>query len=241
MIRPADVADALRFLTRLPLPPGRAGTVGFGAAAFPIVGLMLGGLAVVLDVAIGVLPESVRAIAVLALWAGLTGALHYDGLADVLDALGARTREERLRVMRDSAVGTFAVLGLVLVVAAELAALAALAGGARLRALVVAPTLGRLAMLLAAFAAPRAREDGLGAEFVRRLEARDVVVAGLLALASSVLVAGARGLVACVVAGLVALAVRSQAVRAFGGVTGDVLGACGKLTEAAVLVLWTAR
>ena len=241
----SDIGDAVRFLTRVPmpsLPAARADEpAGFGAAAFPLVGLLLGVVALGADVATGELPHGVRDVGILALWALLTGALHYDGLADVLDALGPSSREERLRVMRDATLGTFAVLGLVFVVAVEIASLGALDGHARHRVLLVAPMLGRLAMLLAAFEAPRAREDGLGAEFSRRLGAREVLVAGAFAVIVAVLLWGLRGAGAIAVVGCIALAVRRGSVAAFGGISGDVLGACGKLAEVAVLVLGTVR
>lgn len=242
---PSDFACALRFLTRLPLPPTQeraaGGPVRFGAAAFPLVGLLLGAGAIGVDVAAGAVPLPVRSVAILALWALVTGALHYDGLADVLDALGAGARQERLRIMREASIGTFAVLGVVFVVALELAALGSLAGPPRHRALLVAPMLARLAMLWAAFEAPRAREDGLGAEFVSRLEAREVIVATVLAVCVTLALSGARGVAALAVVAFLAAAVRRGASAAFGGITGDVLGASGKLAETAVLVLWAVR
>lgn len=237
MIGRSDLGDALRFLTRVPMPRGEARS--FGAATFPLVGLLLGATAFGADFVLRSAPAGVRAVTVVALWALATGALHYDGLADVLDALGADSREERLLVMRDAALGTYAALGLVLVVLFEVAALAALAGRARTQALLIAPMLGRLAMLFAAFEAPRARDDGLGAEFVRRLTAREVIVGTVIAGVVAASLAGASGLAAIVVAAAIAAAVRLRAKAAFGGVTGDVLGACGKLVEAALLVLWT--
>jgi adenosylcobinamide-GDP ribazoletransferase len=145
-----DFVDALRFLTRVPMPAA-AGVPGFGARAFPLVGLLLGATAVAIDALLGAVDPGVRNVAILAAGAVLTGAIHYDGLADVLDAAGAATREERLRIMRDGTVGVFAVLGLIFVVAAELAALSALHGDIRWRALLLAPVVGRAAMVLSAF------------------------------------------------------------------------------------------
>ncbi len=126
-------------------------------------------------------------------WAWATGAIHYDGLADTFDALGVAGREERLRVMRDGAVGVFAVLSVVLAVAAELAALGALRGAARTGALLAAPVLGRWAMVASGAGAPSARPDGLGAAFVREVGRRDLAVATVLSLVVVVPAAGTRG------------------------------------------------
>ena len=234
-----STVDALRFLTRLPLP-ARAGSrerVRFGAAAFPLVGALLGGLALVMDRAAAGVPESLRNVAILVLWALATGAIHYDGLADSLDALGGTNREERLRIMRDGAVGSFAVLGLALTIAAELQALALLHDFRRTQALLCVPVVGRWAMVLAAFRARPARAGGLGAAFVEEVSLQRVVVAS--ATTAIWLVACAGDLVALVPAAVAAASVRRLARAAFGGVTGDVLGACGKVGEVFALA-WLA-
>jgi adenosylcobinamide-GDP ribazoletransferase len=235
----ADFTAALRFLTCLPLPR-TDDAPAFGASAFPLVGLVLGLAGLATDAATTALPSGLRNVEILALWTLATGAIHYDGLADVLDALGGSSREERLRIMRDSAIGVFAALGLVLLVAAELAALAELTGRARSTALVLSPVLGRWAMLLSAFRAASSRDDGLGARFVRDLGGEDVAVATLVTIALVTVVAGARGWLAVLLVAATAAGIRRLAMSVFGGVSGDVLGACGAIAEAAALVFWAA-
>jgi adenosylcobinamide-GDP ribazoletransferase len=235
-----ELVCALRFLTRLPLVAPTA-PARFGAAAFPVVGLVLGAAGVAVDRLAAPLPGTVRDVVVLATWAWMTGAIHYDGLADTLDALGVSGREERLRVMRDGTVGAFAVLSLVLIVAAELAALGELDGGARTGALLAAPVLGRWAMVATGARAPSARAEGLGAAFSREVGRRDLAVATLLAFFVPVLAAGARGVVACLLVAVGAAALRRIAASAFGGVTGDVIGASGVLAETLSLVVLATR
>jgi adenosylcobinamide-GDP ribazoletransferase len=235
-----DLACALRFLTRWPLPAPPART-GFGAAAFPVVGLLLGAAGLAVDRLATPLPSAVRDVVVLAAWAWMTGGIHYDGLADTIDALGVAGREERLRVMRDGAVGVFAVLSLVFVVAAELAALGELRGAARTGALLAAPVLGRWAMVATGARATSARQEGLGAAFAREVGGRDLAAATLLALAVLVSAAGTLGVLACVLAAAGAAVLRRLAVTAFGGVTGDVIGASGVLAETLGLVVLAAR
>jgi len=231
-----ELLAALRFLTRLPLP-GRATPHGFGAGAFPLVGLVLGGMALVVDRLTAPLPYAVRDVLVLAVWAWMTGAIHYDGLADTFDALGVSDREERLRVMRDGAVGVFAVLAVVLVVAAELAALGELRGGARAGALLAAPVLGRWAMVATGAGAPSARPEGLGAAFAREAGRAHLAVATLAALLAAVAIEGAHGGLTWVAVAVEAVTLRRFATSAFGGVTGDVIGAAGVLAEMLSLVV----
>jgi adenosylcobinamide-GDP ribazoletransferase len=224
----------------LPLPAG-ATPHGFGAGAFPLVGLALGAVALAVDRLAAPLPAAGRDVLVLAVWAWMTGAIHYDGLADTFDALGVSGREERLRVMRDGAVGVFAVLAVVLVVAAELAALGELRGSARAGALLAAPVLGRWAMVATGAAAPSARPDGLGAAFAREVGRRDLAVATLAALLLAAAVAGVRGGLASLVVALETVALRRFAMSAFGGVTGDVIGAAGVLAETLSLMVAASR
>jgi adenosylcobinamide-GDP ribazoletransferase len=237
-----DFLLAMRFLTCVPLPAAApSAAIGFGARAFPVVGLLIGAGGIVTDEIAFALPGGVRDAAIIAAWAAITGAIHYDGLADVLDALGATGRDERLRVMRDAAVGVFAVLGLLLVVATQLAALAELHGAGRTTALLAAPAIGRWAMVIAAIGARSAREDGLGAAFVRDVSTGDMVAATVITLAAVTIVAGRYGWAACVFAAVATAAIRAMSARAFGGVTGDVLGACGVVAETVALVVFAAR
>jgi adenosylcobinamide-GDP ribazoletransferase len=237
-LRPA--IGALTFLTRIPL--GRwvdveADDVGRGAWLFPLVGAVMGGVAgLVADVTANWLPSLAAGALAVAAAAVLTGALHLDALADTADALGGRSREHALEIMRDYALGAFGVTGLVLVCLLDAALLGALAetNDAALVGL-AAGAAGRAAMLPLAFALPYARPGGGQG---RLLGGIGPVTLGLgigltLALA---LPAGAAGLWGAGAAGLAALALGLVARSKFGGVTGDVLGATAKLAETAALL-----
>jgi adenosylcobinamide-GDP ribazoletransferase len=234
---------ACRYLTTLPLPRGEAGgDLGAAAGWFPVVGLLLGavlaGASLLLAWAV---PPLVAAVLLVGLWAGLTGGLHLDGLADAADGLGGGfSRAEALAIMRDARTGAFGVVAIVLVLAAKGAALASLPPELRWRGLVVAPTLGRLAPLVLARACAPARADGAGHAFVRTVAGRALAPAAAVALGVAVMLFGAWGvlLVAGVVAAAAAFAwyLRGR----LGGVTGDCLGAMVELGEAGVLVVLTA-
>jgi adenosylcobinamide-GDP ribazoletransferase len=231
-----ELVGALRFLTIVPV--GRPASTTFGAAAFPFVGALLGLVFLLVDSV--PLPISLRNVAILATSGLATGAIHYDGLADTLDALGGATRDERLRIMRDGSIGVFAVFGLLIVVLLELAALAELSGRTRTVALLTAPALGRWAMVLTAFRAAPARPDGLGARFVGEVEGRRAAIATATAVVLAVGCAGAFGAFASLMVGLTAVAVRRFAHSRFGGVTGDVLGGAGLIGESLALVWFAA-
>jgi len=162
-----------------------------------------------------------------------TGALHEDAAADVADGFGGgASREAKLAIMRDSRVGTFGVLALILLVAGRLAALAALAEpGVALAALIAAGALSRALIVGVMRMLPPARGDGLGAT-AGRPDQRGVALAFAIAMAIAWLALGlGDSLVVLVVAAFGAGLLAGLAKRQIGGQTGDVLGACQQIAE----------
>jgi adenosylcobinamide-GDP ribazoletransferase len=222
-------AGALAFLTRVPV--GRllvldGADVARGGAFFPVVGAGIGA-AVGAVASLGGLLAAVLAVAAGAV---LTGALHFDALADTADALGATTRERALEIMRDHRIGAYGALALVLDVGVRVSALAALHEPLRYAA--CAGAISRVVPVVLGAALPYARREGLG---------RAVTEGGrgpaLLAVALGVAICIAFGAWPLAVVGAVAAVVLAAVVRSsLGGVTGDVLGASSELTELAALV-----
>jgi len=183
------------------------------------------------------LTSFLAALAAIATIALLTGAMHEDGLADLADGLGGgRTRDDALRIMRDSRIGTFGALALFLVVLARTGALANLAEPHLvLPALMAAAAVSRAALPALLLALPGARPDGLAATAGRPHPARVAAGAALAALLTLVLLGPAAVTGLLVGAGL-ALLLAAFAQRRLGGVTGDVLGAVQQLAELGFLI-----
>ena len=167
----------------------------------------------------------------------MTGALHEDGLADVCDGFGGgRTREEKLEIMRDSRLGTYGAIGLILSLALRIAAIAHLADPMTVApALIAAAALSRAAMPVAMWLLPQARTEGLAASAGRPGRGRVFVGVGLGVvvgfLCLPVMVAGV-AIAASVAVGALSLGI---AKRQIGGVTGDVLGGLQQVTETLAL------
>jgi len=143
---------AVRFLTVVPVP-GREllGVSALGRAAwwFPVVGLLLGiGLDGTLAALQALFPPLLASALLVTAWKAVTGGIHLDGLADVLDGLAGRDPAQRLAIMRDSRVGVFGAAGLVLFLLLVVAAVADLPDPVRGRLLILAPMVGRAAPLL---------------------------------------------------------------------------------------------
>ena len=182
-----------------------------------------------------ILPPLVSAALIVVTWAVLTGGLHLDGWADCCDALPATvTRERRLEILKDPRLGSFGGIGLVLLLMCKFAAVASLPQASA--ALILAPILGRWAIVNVAAAFPLARPDGMAAHFRAGLARRELTwVALTVALVCGAV--GWGGLMAFVATVLTAALMGRWATSRLGGVTGDVYGATCELVEAVVLVL----
>ena len=166
--------------------------------------------------------------------AWLTRGLHLDGLADFFDGLGGGNGpEKRLAIMKDSATGAFGVVGLICILLLKVSCLSALLVDFPENAILLAasPAAARLAMAGLAFKSAYPRERGTGHAFVGRAKGGDLLLGTVLML--PVLIAGWPGIIVVLAAQLPALWLRRKAHQAFGGVTGDVLGASCEMGEAA--------
>ncbi|TCT04595.1 adenosylcobinamide-GDP ribazoletransferase [Aquabacter spiritensis] len=249
-----DLARALRFLTRLPLPalaqedqPFAAPALSRIAYAIPLAGALVGlvgALALLLAHALGFPPflTSVLALAALVL---ATGAFHEDGLADTADGFGGgRDVASRLAIMRDSRIGTYGASALILSLLLRLGAIEALlvwAGPVRCTlALIAAGAVSRAAGLLLLQSLPAARSDGIGVGVGAPGPDAAARAALMGALIVALIVIPAFG-VGATFAGLIApaaawLAIHRLARRLIGGQTGDVAGAVQQLAEIAFLL-----
>lgn len=240
-----ELAGACGLLTRLPVGRWAAGADPARCVwAYPLAGALVGALAAaVYALGRGVgLGAPVAAVWALAALLAVTGALHEDGLADAADALGGgRTVARRLEIMRDSRIGSFGALALVLSTALRLAAVAALAPGAAAGALIASGALGRAAMLLPLLLLRPARPDGLGTSLAR-VQGGTAVVGLALGAAVALLVLPERFAVGAVLlAALAGLGAARLAGRLLGGYTGDVFGATSVVAECLVLSLLSMR
>jgi adenosylcobinamide-GDP ribazoletransferase len=242
-----DFRTAVAFLTRLPMPhPDGAMPPNFVRAhrMFPVVGAMIG--AAVGLLCLGLRYAGVPDLAAAALALGgsaiLTGALHEDGLADVADGFGGgRNLEAKLEIMRDSRLGTYGAVGLLVSFAAKLSALAAIPDSHVVPALIAAHALARGILPAMSMNLPYARKDGL-ARNAGQPDAAISAMAGGLALVIALLsLSWTNAMFAALAAGLGGFCMAWLAMRQIGGQTGDVLGGAEQVSETAILVLLAAR
>jgi adenosylcobinamide-GDP ribazoletransferase len=233
---------ALTFLTKLPWPwrgPADETALARSMFWFPWVGAGLGlGFWVAWAGLQKMLPAPAAAALLLALTVWVTGGLHLDGLADSADGLGGgHNPADALRIMKDSRVGAFGVISLILALVLKFSlflSLPAKAGEAAV--LLLYPVISRWSMVLLAYLSPYARaEGGLGQAMTLGVSPRVLAGASLSAGALALLILGAPGLVLFATAGALVWLGRLYFQRRLGGITGDILGATNEVVEILVL------
>jgi adenosylcobinamide-GDP ribazoletransferase len=237
-----DLQVAAAFLTRLPIradDPAGWPALAHAARCFPLVGLgigLVGGLvyAIGIELMLPPLPAALLAVAAVVF---LTGALHEDGLADTVDGFGGGSdRDHKLRIMRDSRIGTYGVIALVLALGAQIAALSAMAeSGDVAAALMLCHAVSRALLVATMHLEPPARSDGLAVSAGRPSQPTTLWALGIGGIVALIF-AGFDGIVASAIGAGVTWVIARLARQQIGGITGDVLGAVQQAAVVAMLL-----
>lgn len=245
-----DVARSVAFLSRLPVPSmffdGHDGRMSRMIRAFPLAGMLIALPAAVLLALLMLLDADplMAAFIVLAVQTLIGGALHEDGLGDTADGLGGgRDRDHALSIMKDSSIGSYGAIAMILSVGMRAAAIAAIARlatpTAAAAALMGVAAISRTAMVWHWSSTPPARADGVAASVGQPESgsARIAYASGLL-FAAILLIAAASVpalLLAVLLAGALVAAFTARVRRRIGGHTGDTIGATQQIAEIAGL------
>lgn len=242
-----DFRVAVAMLTRIPMPhPDGASPANFVRAQrlVPLVGAGIGAIIGLVFWGLHAAGLPVLAAAALALGAGmwLTGGFHEDGLADLADGFGGgRDKAAKLEIMRDSRIGTYGTLIVIVAFVSKVAALASLPNTTALTGLIAAHALSRGLLPAVTLYLPPARTDGLGAS-AGRPDATIATIAAALAVVIALICLPFASAVPTIVVAIAAVAaVAWIGWRQIGGYTGDVLGGAQQVAEVAVLLLLAAR
>lgn len=232
---------AISILTRIPVPQRfQSSTEDFSTSLFyfPLVGLSLGGLLAImahyLSPFFSSLPLAALMLFVLVL---LTGALHLDGLADLCDGLGAGgSRARILSVMKESQIGAFGVIAVVLILLLKFSLFYELVNRGTLSGFFLMGLLSRWAMVFAAFLGKYPRKSGTGLAFIGKLSFTRCLLTSLCTMVICWLILSGSGLMAMVVITVVTLSFVRTLQSKTGGLTGDALGALNEISEVVVLI-----
>lgn len=241
MPRHRPLLIALQFLTVLPIPVDgtpEATASGRSLLYYPLIGLGVGALLALLAWTLSEAPPLLSAAVLLAAWVSVTGALHLDGLADSADALigGFRDRDRTLAIMKDPRSGPMAVVTLVLVLLLKFSALVQLVSNGNWEIILVAPVLGRTALVMLFLTTPYVRPHGLGSLLANHLPRRACALAAAFTLLAVPAFIGLAAVWLLAVVVSVFLVLRRLMLRRLGGTTGDTAGALVEITETVLLI-----
>ncbi len=236
MLRPFEIA--LSFLTVFKVrvdPAPELQEVGRSGWCFPLVGAIIGVLLVCIHWMLsGHLSVFLVAVLVTGSWIFLTGGLHLDGWTDCWDALAASVSpERRMQILKDSRLGTFGALGLILLLAAKTGSIAR--EDISIPVLFAAPVIGRGFMVFASYGS-RHRGDGMAAMFLSGLDRDSARWALFFAIGAAVL-CGWSGVVAAAIAYAAAVWFMRFAEARLPAINGDVIGAVCEFSETVFLLI----
>lgn len=231
-----DFFAALSFLTVLPihqriLPPAESNRLAKAMIFFPLIGFAIGWVSLVFYYLLSTLfPDPIACLALLVVPVILTGGLHADGFADFCDGFfGGRTREDILRIMKDSRIGAFGGMGLVFLMLGKYEFLKAMPQKAIFFPLALAA--GRAVQVLFSFFLPYAGfEGGLGASTASKVGFRELAGVGIT-LVLIAFFAGPATWFSLLSLPPLLVPLGFFYKRKIGGVTGDLLGASSEMTE----------
>jgi adenosylcobinamide-GDP ribazoletransferase len=233
----------IQFLTAIPIPckiDCDEEDCGKGLIFAPVIGMLLGGILTAffcilkLFFSLNVVSAFMQVIYIL-----LTGGLHLDGLGDTFDGLFSnRPKERMLEIMRDSRIGTNALLGVVCIILLNYSLLNAMPVSSLPWVLLLFPVAGRAGTLIGAGLSVYAREgEGLGKSFVHHCTIKEVFTGILIYFPFFFWVLGIGGLLMAFLTSLTAIIIVKFFSGKINGVTGDVLGAVCELNQTVFLVI----
>jgi adenosylcobinamide-GDP ribazoletransferase len=230
---------ALQFMTRLPMPSIGFDPDGLSHAAkyLPLVGLVIGLAASLLSHLLTPhLSRAPAALLVLTFLVMVTGALHEDGLADSADGFGGGwERGQVLAIMRDSRIGSYGAIAIVLSLLARFLLLSTLSPDRFTAVVVSAQVLCRWTTLpLGRWMRPAREDDGQGVRIAQRVPPGSLFIGTVFTAAAVVWAFRTEAWVPAIVSIGVTLVSGLYFQHRIGGVTGDCFGATNQLTEIAV-------
>ncbi|AEY65932.1 adenosylcobinamide-GDP ribazoletransferase [Clostridium sp. BNL1100] len=233
----------LQFMTTIPIPVNQdVGDEDFGKglALAPLIGLLIGGVVACAGYVLNMFfAPAISAVLVVITYILLTGGIHLDGLGDTFDGIFSnRPKEKILEIMRDSRVGTYAVLVTVCILGLNAVLIYFMISAHMYFTLVLMPVAGRIGSVVGAAVSEYARsEPGLGKSFIDYCGLKELIIALIISIITFFSFRGFTGVFLCIFMFLSAVLLVKFLGRKIGGATGDVLGAVCELNQTIFLII----
>ncbi|MFH1777985.1 MAG: adenosylcobinamide-GDP ribazoletransferase [Candidatus Omnitrophota bacterium] len=231
---------ALQFLTVFPVDTHEKPShkdFGRALAYFPVVGLCIGLLLVLVLLVFNFLPQAVIAALLLIVCAAITGGLHLDGFIDTCDGLGAgKTPEESLEIMHSSTTGAIGVVAIVLLLILKYTIFISIPDNVLWKLLILMVVFARWIQVWTCFFSKYVREDGKAKHFVEQAAKEEVKTGLIFTVCAFVLLLGIKGLVLFFVSLMPVYVFVNWIEKKIGGMTGDTIGAVSEAAEISLLL-----
>ncbi|MBT5187880.1 MAG: adenosylcobinamide-GDP ribazoletransferase [Kordiimonadaceae bacterium] len=242
-----DIAAAFMLLTRIPINwqkiSDEAPDLNRCLWAYPLVGLTVALIGSIFYYAAYLLhlPNLVSILIAITIMVFLTGAFHEDGLADVADGFGGgQTKEDKLEIMRDSRIGTYGSLALILAISLKTSSLYEMSSVNVISALICAAMVSRFMIILVLKFLPPARKESLSTQ-AGKPSANNIAVAFISTWGVVLLLTDFKtSVIIFICAALSTTILCKITLKQIGGYTGDVLGAAQQISEISILVFLSA-
>jgi adenosylcobinamide-GDP ribazoletransferase len=233
----------LQFMTRIPILlnlPCQKEDFRRGTAFLPLIGALIGFIEwCVFYLSSQVLPLNISAVLTIIASILITGAIHIDGLGDTCDGFfSSKGTDKIIGIMKDSRIGTYACLAIICDILLKVTALSNLNSIKASFIIIVAPMIGRTAMVLLFKIGKCAKENGTGNLFIGNAGKLQVLLSLFITLAISILLIGAfRSSILITFSILIVVFLNKYCTKKIGGLTGDTLGATNEIIELSVFIL----
>ncbi|MBU4439434.1 MAG: adenosylcobinamide-GDP ribazoletransferase [Acetobacterium sp.] len=234
---------AISFFTRIPIKLKDVSTEEFydSMILIPVVGVFIGlilfGVSILLSFIHFI---QLQALLMVIAYIWLTGGLHLDGFADTTDALfSARDREKMMEIMKDSRLGAFGAIGLILIILTNWMTYTIILPEYS-SAILIIPVFGRVAAIMSTcFSTYAPGGGGLGKRFVEMTKLHHFIIYLILLMVFSTLILGLPGLLTVVICLLPALLLMKNLQYKIGGMTGDTIGMTIELNQTFFMVVFS--
>lgn len=230
---------ALQFLTILPVRiKGDVDEKDFGRSLlyFPLVGLLIGLVLATFAFFSRFLSPLVQAAMILILSVVMTGGIHLDGFADTCDGFyGNKSKEDILRIMKDTPVGAMGVAGIVCLLLLKFALIASIPVNRLCPGLIFMAVFSRWCQVLACYASSYARQEGKAKYFIEKASEQEFLIGTLLTVALFFFLKGFQGIVILCASFLLIVLFMNYFKSKINGMTGDTIGALSEVAEVVML------
>ncbi|MEN9679904.1 MAG: hypothetical protein RLZ57_1033 [Actinomycetota bacterium] len=235
-----DIKVAFAFMTRIPIKHKPEISLRRAARWFPVVGAFVGlASAITYFLTYEIFGKAIAAALAMIISILITGAFHFDGLGDVADALvGGWNPEDRMRILKDSRHGTYAVVAISMQLILQFALVSSMKPRVAIGALIVSHTLARLVPIYLMLTKAAPNGEGMGATYAREVKIKDLAIANFLTLILIWPIIGITSFLYLILLIIPNVIFLIWVRRKIGGVVGDVLGAAAQISESFILLLF---